>query len=763
MSPAKRSFLLQPDNWFQLLDARTDLGAPVLEQPNGRQASDLFKLSTVELHFLRDQVLDLAASGEEHSPALAALLENLRLHLVSRGAHPQSGKARLLLGLPDLDSPVLADAARLASLSAGLPWIANHVCLRAWAKQLARNKELILRSRECAQLRSLLEIAASQGARSLLPSLRKIHAQGFSQAMSDEQAELASKYGYEDLLARAHLWLGLKRRRRQRRRPFLLKKAGSKRKPDEADLSVLLLADGKRKLGQQSRESIAAQSLPPREVLDVSAAKDLKQSILKACSATRSTWISLLRAGDKYHPKRLSECMALAKQTKNAKLICSAVHFVDAKGLQVSSSSCNRLEHGDLVYDWMQVHERHRPRSSSPGKLLHALHAADFVLSPSNLLCRRKFLMTELDALLASGPTLAWQLAFIAAQKAGLIYCTKKLLAMPIPRARELFTPGSGQDVGLRTSFDEHLQGRLLRHARSVLPNKELASSLAERDRLKAELELTRRNRDRLETLLTARSQESTAKASPPTQLRISERIQAKQEALPRLSGSRSFTSNSSLVDKTTGAMVCTLPPDHAARELLHELAKQFGVRPEVLYWQDESNRIHRGRMLRTDRDAFVEDLGFLRRNWPLQLREALDLFADAMGQSPREIEFDPDLQRGFTFARKVALLRPAYLHGWGLGRSGTACLLSQLLFGIGRGLVLHQLPLPGSHEARFFAVHLASAEFLMVAENDLRLRLIDLGVDSERIYLTPAELPSIKQQLDHLLNREPRHEGLER
>ncbi|MHC5064315.1 MAG: hypothetical protein ACYTG5_10115 [Planctomycetota bacterium] len=772
MSGKENSFQLQPDNWFFLLHRSTRPSASALDLSGAGSLDQLLRVTRVEVQFVLDQLLDLARNSDEAWEALPPLLEELRQHLLARKGAAERGRRRPLLHLPGIDSPVLAEDRLLASLCSGLPWLANHACLRSWSKQIPRSKKLVERGRSSGLLRSLLEIAASQGARSLLPSLRKIHSRDLTPEAVREQTELAEKFGFYDVLCSAQDWLGLKRRRR-RRRPFLIKKTRSGPTAKNAKLEVLLIDSGKPRNRELSLSSIEAQSLQPASVKTLPESGELAPNLLEACRESKSEWLSLIRSGDSYHPRRLTECMALVGRSKNSSLICSAVHLVDAKGLQVTANSCNRLEHGDLVFDWVQLHDKQRPKTAQPGKLLHTLHTADFVLSPSNLICRRDFLAEELAGLIASPQTIAWQLAFIAAQKAGLVYRNKKLLAIPIPKAKDLFTPGSGSDLGISTSLDGHLQRRLLLNLHMGTPTQayeekdpggesaaatvaamqsKLANSLAERDRLASELRLIRSNRDRLETLLTARqTAPSKASTAPPTQVHQIEG--GPSRPMPARRSQRPNFGSPSITPRVSNArMVCTLPPDSEAMDLMRELTGLFGRRPEILYWQDENCRYHSGRMLRTDRDAFIENLSFLRRSHPAQLDKALGLFAEALSLSLGEVEFNPDLQGAFTFSRKVSILEPVYLQSWGFERAATACLLSQLLFATRRGMVLTDLPELGTVQARLLPLHLASAYLLMVDRSDLRRQLVEMGVEAERVFLLPGELPAIREQLAHLL-----------
>ena len=121
-------------------------------------------------------------------------------------------------------------------------------------------------------------------------------------------------------------------------------------------------------------------------------------------------------------------------------------------------------------------------------------------------------------------------------------------------------------------------------------------------------------------------------------------------------------------------------------------------------------------------------DLAHYRRVAPERVDALFEVLAAQTGLSAEELMEDPAVGRAFSFARKVELVEPDYIHTYFFYEESLGGLVAQWLLGIPRGMTAYSDHVLDDWPLKLVSLHLATADLVVATSRRTRDELLELA-----------------------------------
>jgi glycosyltransferase involved in cell wall biosynthesis len=419
-------------------------------------ALDADLLST--LHFvLYRWSLELGIANDERrgTAAFDALLQRVRAwqdHAAERaGATPAAAGAEW--SWPALDHPLLADESEARALLQDFLRVYAHPAVERWLARLTHHPGFVGGARRHGALRLIaLWLGCVFDRGDLRPTLRKIYEDAATAAnlvAADRAALKGTRFAswYDS-------WVGVLELEKPPRRaaPFVVppvRKAGRARPQvtaiipsynhehfvgqaidsvlaqEGAEVRVLVVddasTDGTVAAARTRKDPRVAVRANPRNV-------GLGESLQRALRTVTTPFVAVLNSDDLFHPRRLARCLAALDRQPRAAVVATSLRPIDATGRAITAADASPIFDGKRQVDWLRWFEGQcrDVRSKDPfARLLQG----NYLITSSNLVCRRDWLVRHAGRWSDLDYCVDWQILLLAAQEQGLRVLNEPLLA----------------------------------------------------------------------------------------------------------------------------------------------------------------------------------------------------------------------------------------------------------------------------------------------------------------------------------------------
>ena len=390
------------------------------------------------------------AGDERHGGAeLRELLHRLREWQRVAADRPSPGAA---LDLPPLDQPLLADEGVTRRLLEDLLRTYHHPQVGAWLGRLVQAPAFAAAAPARLSLRlALLWLIVVFDQRDLDATLRALYrdAGAAAEQIAADRAVLQGTplANWHDGWVRA-LGLEVKPRGAAPFPPATAPSTASGR----AQVTIVIPSYNHERFVGQAIDSALAQAGPQVRVLVVDDAstdatvkiarlrKDprlvvarnprnigLGESLRRALKRVRTTYVAILNSDDFFHPQRIERLLAALEQRPRAAVAASLVIPVDAQGRTLTGADASPVFDGKRVHDWLRWFESSATPPEPGADLLGSLFDRNWLVSSSNLLCRRDWLLEHAHLWRDLDYCVDWQV-FLAAAAQGVLQVVREPL-----------------------------------------------------------------------------------------------------------------------------------------------------------------------------------------------------------------------------------------------------------------------------------------------------------------------------------------------
>jgi glycosyltransferase involved in cell wall biosynthesis len=155
----------------------------------------------------------------------------------------------------------------------------------------------------------------------------------------------------------------------------------------------------------------------------------LGESLHRALKRVRTPFVAVLNSDDLFHPQRLEKCLALFAKHPTAMVAATLLAPVDGDGRARTAADSSPIFDGKKVADWLRWFATvDRPRDLDR-EVLGQLLEGNFLISSSNLVCRRDWLLDHAASWRDLDYCVDWQIFLLAAVEGALRVVAEPLLA----------------------------------------------------------------------------------------------------------------------------------------------------------------------------------------------------------------------------------------------------------------------------------------------------------------------------------------------
>lgn len=169
----------------------------------------------------------------------------------------------------------------------------------------------------------------------------------------------------------------------------------------------------------------------------------LGESLHRALGQVRTPYVAILNSDDVFHPRRIERLLRELKRRPRGAVAASLVVPVDAEGHQLTGADTSPLFDGRKIHDWIHWFESAGAPPPADGDLLGSLFQRNWLVSSSNLLCRRDWLLRHAREWRDLEYCVDWQVFLAAAARNELRVVREPLLGYRLHVANTVW-------------FDEH-------------------------------------------------------------------------------------------------------------------------------------------------------------------------------------------------------------------------------------------------------------------------------------------------------------------
>jgi glycosyltransferase involved in cell wall biosynthesis len=154
----------------------------------------------------------------------------------------------------------------------------------------------------------------------------------------------------------------------------------------------------------------------------------LGESLRRALERVRTPYVAILNSDDVFHPRRLERLLRELKRRPRGSVAASLVVPIDAEGRQLTGADSSPLFDGRKIHDWMHWFESGGAPPPAGDDLLGTLFQRNWLLSSSNMLCRRDWLQRHANEWKDLEYCVDWQVFLSAAARDELRVVREPLL-----------------------------------------------------------------------------------------------------------------------------------------------------------------------------------------------------------------------------------------------------------------------------------------------------------------------------------------------
>jgi glycosyltransferase involved in cell wall biosynthesis len=449
-------------NWIELESWLADVLAcratPAVE-PFEREHADSFAaldadtISVVHAALYRFSV-ELGVANDEKlgDAAFRNLLARLR-HWQKEAADRHGAAPPLTL--PELDHPLLADETKARRLLQDALRLYHHPRVEQWLARIAHHRHFVRGARERLSLRLVALWLGCVFERSdVRPALRSIYEDPI-RALARIAADRSQLAG--SAMASWHDgWVKELELEKEPRGgpPFEVPPAKPRKTAGRAQVTVVVPSFNHEKFVGPAIDSVLAQTGPNVRVLvvddgssdgTVAAARTrddprvkvrrnarnlgLGESLFAALRSVDTRYVAVLNSDDLFHPERLERLVAALEKSPRAAVAASTIVPIDADGRRCTTADSSPIFDGKRVHDWLRWFESATKKTPRAPELLGALFERNFLVTSSNLVCRRDFLLEHAPLWRQLEYCVDWQLFLAAAAQGELRVVDEPLVA----------------------------------------------------------------------------------------------------------------------------------------------------------------------------------------------------------------------------------------------------------------------------------------------------------------------------------------------
>ncbi len=356
---------------------------------------------------------------------------------------------------PDLHHPLLANEGEARRLLEDFLRVYHHRRVETWLAGLAQHEDFQNGARERLSLRLVALWLGCVFERSdVRPALRAIYENPPTAAarIEADRSLLASTAmaGWHDGWVKS---LELEKRPRTSA-PFQIPPPRKATSAARAQVTVIVPSYNHERFVGAAVDSVLAQAGPTLRVVVVddgstdetmSAARTradprvivrrnprnlgLGESLYRALRTVRTPYVAVLNSDDLFHPKRIERLVAALKERPQAAVAASLLVPIDAEGRACATGDSSPIFDGKRVHDWLRWFETSCREAPPAGDLVGALLERNFLVTSSNLVARRDFLLRHAALWRDLEFCVDWQLFLVAAASRELRIVPEPLLA----------------------------------------------------------------------------------------------------------------------------------------------------------------------------------------------------------------------------------------------------------------------------------------------------------------------------------------------
>ena len=399
--------------------------------------------------------LGIANDERRGSAAFGDLL--LRLRAWQKQAAERTGAPAPAEGAewkwPPLDHPLLADESEARALLQDFLRVYSHPAIERWLARLTHDPGFVGGARRHGTLRLVaLWLGCVFDRGDLRPTLRKIY-EDSNAAAALVAADRAALQG-SPFASWYDSWVGVLELEKAPRRsaPFVVPPARRAGRGRPQVTAIIPSYNHEHYVGQ-AIDSVLAQDGAEVRVLvvddastdgTVAAARTRKdarvtiranpknlglgESLRRALRSVETPYVAVLNSDDLFHPKRLARCLAALDRKPRAAVVATSLSPIDATGRAITAADASPIFDGKRQVDWLRWFEAQcrDVRSKDPfARLLQG----NYLITSSNLVCRRDWLARHAESWSDLDYCVDWQILLLAAQQKSLRIVAEPLLA----------------------------------------------------------------------------------------------------------------------------------------------------------------------------------------------------------------------------------------------------------------------------------------------------------------------------------------------
>jgi glycosyltransferase involved in cell wall biosynthesis len=155
----------------------------------------------------------------------------------------------------------------------------------------------------------------------------------------------------------------------------------------------------------------------------------LGESLYRALRAVRTPFVAILNSDDLFHPERIDRLLAALEARPRAEVAASLLAPVDADGRACTVADSSPVFDGKRVHDWLQWFDAACQAPPTSGELVRPLLERNYLVTSSNLVARRDFLLELAPKWRDLEYCVDWQVFLAAAAQGSLRIVDEPLLA----------------------------------------------------------------------------------------------------------------------------------------------------------------------------------------------------------------------------------------------------------------------------------------------------------------------------------------------
>jgi len=450
------------DDWPGLKRWLTDVlscdAVPVVEprprdDPESLAAVDADLLAALHGVLYRwSRELGIEGDDARGARSFSRLLTRLRHWQKLAAERTSAGPA---IAMPELDHPLVRDEAEARRLLEDLLRVYHHPRVEQWLSRLAQHAEFVRGARERLSLRlAALWLGCVFERNSVRPALRAIYesAPAAAATIAADRELLAGTpmAGWHDGWVQA---LDLEKKPRAAA-PFEIVPPKGPAAAGRARVTVVIPSFNHERFVGAAIDSVLAQSGPRVRVLvvddgstdeTVAVARTrhdarievrengrnlgLGESLYRALRTVRTPFVAVLNSDDLFHPARIDRLLAALQERPRAAVAASHLVPVDADGRACTTADASPIFDGKRVHDWLNWFESAGRDTAATADPLHRLLERNFLVTSSNMVARRDFLLDRAGLWRDLEYCVDWQVFLAAAADRALRVVPEPLLA----------------------------------------------------------------------------------------------------------------------------------------------------------------------------------------------------------------------------------------------------------------------------------------------------------------------------------------------